>query len=142
MGLYHRILKNNRIYYTHTICYPCMGPNCHIGTNFCSRVYFRCRMYTNQPYNLIFFYCLWLSQYIFVYSLIVIEVNFLNMKHLLSFLDLLPKMFGLVKHKEACTALLFFLCEQGIYKVFNLYFLSAIIYLKLVCKLIETIKKY
>ena len=59
------------------------------------------------------------------------------MKHLLSFLDLLPKVFGLVKYKEACSTLLFLLSEQGIYKVFNFDFLSTVVDLKLIRKFVE-----
>jgi len=96
-------------------------------------------MDADQAYQLILFYILWLSQYVLVYSLIVIEVNLLYMQHLLSFLELLPEMLGLIKYKETCSTLLFSI-QQWVYKVLYLYLLCAVINLELICKFIETIK--
>ncbi len=64
-------------------------------------------MDADQTYQLILFYILRLSQYVLVYSLIVIEINLLYMQHLLSFFELLPEMLGLIKHKETRSTLLF-----------------------------------
>lgn len=92
-----------------------------------------------QTNYLVFLDVLGLSQYVFVDSLIVVEVYLLNMKHLLGFLDLLPEVFALVQHEEARTALLVFLNQQWINEVLDLNLLSAVVDLELIREFVETV---
>jgi hypothetical protein len=75
-----------------------------------------------------------MCQYQFVNSLIVLEIDFLNVQKLFGFLDLLPEVFRLVHHIYECLAL----ALQGLDQVFGRQMLCARVYLELISELIET----
>ena len=75
-----------------------------------------------------------MCQYQFVNSLIVLEIDFLNVQKLFCFLDLLPEVFLLVHHIDERLAL----ALQGLYQVFGCQMLCARVYLELISELIET----
>ena len=68
-----------------------MGAHSHVWAKFSPRVHFGSRMYADKAFNLVSYHTNWLSQDVLIDSLIVLEVDLLNVKKLLSFLDLLPE---------------------------------------------------
>jgi len=82
-----------------------------------------------------------MCQYVLVHSLIVFQVDLLHVEQLLSFFDLLPKVFALIKNEQASFTFAAIIINQRINEVSHLDLLCAIVQLKLIRELVETKKQ-